>query len=214
MPPKRFANQRKRGEVMQQSKIPLIESAGGLADGEEVLFADDAIAVTSRRVVSRAARGAAVESEDVLFADDRIAVTARRLIGNFGAAKEGAFDEAELGSVGAPNRFNGGYHSRRPLAVRLLGGGLAVVVAGAFFTDALRAVHFALEPLVFLIGALAATVGLYLLLNSLFRHRPNTTIIFPLLEGGEIIASYPDWDNPRADELTRHFARAKRSLSR
>ena len=93
-------------------------------------------------------------------------------------------------------------------------GGLAVVVAGAFFTDALRAFHFALEPLVFLIGALAATVGLYLLLNSLFRHRPNTTIIFPLLEGGEIIASYPDWDNPRADELTRHFARAKRSLSR
>ena len=197
-----------------QSKIRLIEDAGGLADGEEVLFEDDAIAVTNRRVLSRAAGGAGVDAEDVLFADDRIAVTARRLIGNFGAAKEGAFDEVELSLVGAPNRFNGGYQSRRPLALRLLGGGLAVVVAGAFFTDALRAVHYTIEPLVFLIGALAATVGVYLLLNSLFRHRPNTTIIFPVLEGDEIIASYPEWDNPRADELTRHFARAKRSLSR
>ena len=197
-----------------QSKIRLIEAGGGLEDGEEVLFEDDAIAVTSRRVFSRAADGAGAEVEDALFADDRIAVTARRLIGNVGSAKEGAFDEAELGEVGAPNRFNGGYQSRRPLALRLLSGGLAVVVAGAFFKDALRAVHYTIEPLVFLIGALSATVGVYLLLNSLFRNRPNTTIIFPVLAGDEIIASYPEWDNPRADELTRHFARAKRSLSR
>ena len=197
-----------------QSKIRLIEAGGGLEDGEEVLFEDDAIAVTSRRVFSRAADGAGAEVEDALFADDRIAVTARRLVGNFGSAKEGAFDEAELGEVGAPNRFNGGYQSRRPLALRLLGGGLAVVVVSAIFSDALGAVHYTIEPLVFLIGALSATVGLYLLLNSLFRNRPNTTIIFPVLAGDEIIASYPDWDNPRADELTRHFARAKRSLSR
>ena len=197
-----------------QAKIRLIDEGGGLEAGEEVLFEDEAIAVTSRRVFSRAADGAGVEAEDVLFADDRIAVTARRVVGNFGVAKEGAFDEAELGVVGAPNRFNGGYQSRRPLAVRLLVGGLATVVAGAVFTDALRAIGYAVEPLVFLAGALTATVGLYLLLNSLFRNRPNTTVIFPLLEGGEIIASYPEWDNPQADELTRNFARAKRALGR
>ena len=198
-----------------QAKIRLIDEGGGLEAGEEVLFEDEAIAVTSRRVFSLAADGAAVDVEDALFADDRIAVTARRLIGNFGAAKEGrAFDEAELGVVGAPNRFNGGYQSRRPLAVRLLAGGLALAAVGAYFTDALRAVHYLIDPLVFLVGALSATVGLYLLLNSLFRNRPNTTVIFPILDGGEIIASYPDWDNPQADELTRHFARAKRSLGR
>ena len=197
-----------------QAKIRLIDAGGGLEAGEEVLFEDEAIAVTNRRVFSRAAAGAAVEVDDALFADDRIAVTARRLIGNFGAAKEGAFDEAELGVVGAPNRFNGGYQSRRPLAVRLLAGGLALAAVGAYFTDALRAVHYLIDPLVFLVGALSATVGLYLLLNSLFRNRPNTTVIFPILDGGEIIASYPDWDNPQADELTRHFARAKRSLGR
>ena len=154
------------------------------------------------------------DGEDVLFADDRIAVTSRRLIGNFGAAKEGAFDESELGSVGAPNKFNGGYQSRRPLAYRLLAGGVVGVAASAVFRDALMAVWTGLEPLAFLLGALAFTAGVYLLINSLFRNRPNTTVIFPVLEGDEIIASYPDWDNPQAEELTRNFARAKRGITR
>ena len=197
-----------------QSKNRLIEAKGGLEEGEEILFADDRIAVTNERVVSIPQDGAAAVEEAVLFADDRIAVTANRLVGNFGTAKEGAFDESELGSVGAPNKFNGGYQSRRGLAYRLLGVGLAVIVAGVYFQNVLRAIHYTLDPLVFLIGALAATAGIYLLINSLFRNRPNTTVIFPVLEGDEIIASYPDWDNPKAEELTRSFARAKRSLTR
>ncbi len=197
-----------------QSKNRLIEAKGGLEEGEEILFEDDRIAVTSERVVSIPQDGAAAVEEAVLFADDRIAVTANRLVGNFGTAKEGAFDESELGSVGAPNKFNGGYQSRRALAYRLLGVGLAVIVAGVYFQNVLRAIHYTLDPLVFLIGALAATAGIYLLINSLFRNRPNTTVIFPVLEGDEIIASYPDWDNPKAEELTRSFARAKRSLTR
>ena len=197
-----------------QSKNRLIEARGGLEDGEEILFADDRIAVTNKRVVSLPEGGGAPEEEAALFADDRIAVTRRRLIGNFGSAKEGAFDESELGAVGAPNKFNGGYHGRRPLAFRLLAGGAVGVAAGAVFRQALNAVWFGLEALVFLAGALAFTVGVYLLINSLFRNRPNTTVIFPVLEGDEIIASYPDWDNPRAEELTRSFARAKRSLTR
>lgn len=156
------------------------------------------------------------DGEDVLFADDRIAVTSRRLIGNFGAAKEGAFDESELGSVGAPNKFNGGYQSRRQLAVQLLICGLGVVAVGAVFTDTIRDFPYGrmIEGIVFLAGALSATAGIYLLINSLFRNRPNTTVIFPVLEGDEIIASYPDWDNPQAEELTRNFARAKRGITR
>ena len=197
-----------------QSKNRLIEAQGGLEEGEEILFADDRIAVTSERVVSLPQDGAAAVEEAVLFADDRIAVTANRLVGNFGTAKEGAFDESELGSVGAPNKFNGGYQSRRALAYRLLAGGAVGVAASAVFREALRAVWTGLEALVFLFGALAFTAGIYLLINSLFRNRPNTTVIFPVLEGDEIIASYPDWDNPRAEELTRSFARAKRSLTR
>ena len=154
------------------------------------------------------------DGEDVLFDDGQIAVTNKRLVGNFGRAKEGAFDEADLTDVGPPNKFNGGYHSRRPLAVRLLAAGVVGVAASAVFRQALIAVWFGLEPLVFLAGALAFTVGVYLLLNSLFRNRPNTTVIFSPLKGESIIASYPDWDNPQAEELTRHFARAKRGLTR
>ena len=154
------------------------------------------------------------DGEDVLFEDERIAVTSRRLIGNFGASKERPFDEADLSEVSPPNKFNGGYHSRRPLAIRLLVGGFVVLAAGAYFTDTLRAIHGVAEALVFLAGALAFTVGVYLLINSLFRHRPNTTVIFSPLKGESIAASYPDWDNPQADELMRHFARAKRGLTR
>ena len=92
-------------------------------------------------------------------------------------------------------------------------GGLAIIVA-----EVLIQMQFGLnqqiEAGLFLAGSLAAVIGLYLVLNSLFRPAPNTTIIFPVLQGDDIIVSYPEWDNPEAEELVRRFARAKRGIGR
>lgn len=149
--------------------------------------------------------------EEILYEDDRAVLTNRRLIGNFGRAKDGEFDHSELREVGPPNKFNGGHVGRRDIGIKLTVGGIVVLVALSYLQPRIGIPNL-IEVLVFLASSLAATVGIYLLVNGLFRNAPNTTVIFPVLQGEDIIASYPEWDNPEADELIRRFARIKRGI--
>ncbi len=153
------------------------------------------------------------QDEEIVLEDEQAIVTNRRLIGNFDASKEGEFDAYDITQVGVPNKFNGGQYGRRAIGVRLLIGGAAVVIAGAVLQPIIMPDQ-RIEALVFVVGAVGAMVGLYILLNDLFRPAPNTTVIFPVLDGKDIIASYPDWDNPQAEELMRSFARVKRGMTR
>jgi hypothetical protein len=153
-----------------------------------------------------------LDNEEILFDDEQIVVTTQRLIGNFETADEGDFDEAGLRDVAAPKKFNGGYHSRRSIALRLLAAGIAAVLVGAWAESNLDLADI-IDALIFVAGTVAAMVGLYMMVNSLFRRSPNTTVIFQVFGGPHVIASYPEWDNPQAEELVRQFARAKRRTS-
>lgn len=155
-----------------------------------------------------------LQDEEVFFEDEQTIITNRRLIGNFGASKDEEFNAYELTEVGTPNKFNGGQYGRRIIALRLLIGGAAVVLAGAIFRSIIIQLGYLAEPVVFVAGAVGSMVGLYMLLNDLFRPKPNTTVIFPIFDGKDIISSYPDWDNPEAEELVRNFARVKRGMRR
>ena len=152
-----------------------------------------------------------LEDEEVRFQDDQVIVTNRRIIGNLDSSPVGKFSGISLSDVGAPNKFNGGRHGRKGLGLRLMIGGLAVIAAEVYIQTQFG-LNQQLEAVLFLAGSLATVVGLYLVLNSLFRPAPNTTIIFPVLEGDDIIVSYPEWDNPDGEELVRRFARAKRGI--
>ena len=154
-----------------------------------------------------------IEDEEIVFEDEQTIITNRRLIGNFGMSKDEEFNAYDLAEVGTPNKFNGGQYGRRAIALRLLIGGAAVVLAGAILQPILQPDQ-RIEALVFVAGAVASMVGLYMLLNDLFRPKPNTTVIFPIFDGKDIISSYPDWDNPEAEELVRNFARVKRGTRR
>ena len=154
-----------------------------------------------------------LSDEEVRFQDDQIIVTNRRLIGNLDSSPIGKYSGINLTEVGPPNKFNGGRHGRKGLGLRLMIGGL-VVIGAEVFIQMQFGLNQQVEAALFLAGSLAAVIGLYLVLNSLFRPAPNTTIIFPVLEGDDIIVSYPEWDNPDAEELVRRFARAKRGIGR
>jgi len=154
-----------------------------------------------------------VEDEEIVFEDEQTIITNRRLIGNFGMSKDEEFNAYDLAEVGTPNKFNGGQYGKRTIALRLLIGGAAVVIAGAILQPILQP-DDRIEALVFVLGAVGSMVGLYMLLNDLFRPKPNTTVIFPIFDGKDIISSYPDWDNPEAEELVRNFARIKRGTRR
>ena len=153
-----------------------------------------------------------LDNEEILFEDEQIVVTTQRLIGNFETAEEGDFDEAGLRDVAAPNKFNGGYHSRRWIALRLLAAGIVAVLVGVWVESNLDLGDI-VDALIFVAGTVAAMVGLYMLVNSLFRRAPNTTVIFQVFGGPHVVASYPEWDNPQAEELVGQFARAKRRSS-
>lgn len=181
-----------------------------------------------------------LRGEEIVLEQDRIVLTNMRLIGNFDSAGEEGPDAPELREVGAPNKFNGGRVSRRQLAYALMFGGLAIlalqVLLFSRFTEFIGVEQqitivevdgereiisnaaydwwSRIDAVIFLLGSASAMVGLYLLLNGLFRPSPNTTVIFPVLEGRDIIASYPEWDNPQAEELVRAFARTKRGIGR
>ncbi|MXY21242.1 MAG: hypothetical protein F4Y49_07890 [Dehalococcoidia bacterium] len=154
-----------------------------------------------------------IEDEEIVFEDEQTIITNRRLIGNFGMSKDEEFNAYDLAEVGTPNKFNGGQYGKRTIALRLLIGGAAVVIAGAILQPILQP-DDRIEALVFVLGAVGSMVGLYMLLNDLFRPKPNTTVIFPIFDGKDIISSYPDWDNPEAEELVRNFARIKRGTRR
>ena len=155
-----------------------------------------------------------LQDEEIVLEDEQAVITNKRLIGNFGDASEGEFDAYELAEVGAPNKFNGGQYGRRAIGVRLLVVGAAIVAAGAVFRSIIIQIGYLAEPIVFVVGSVGSMVGLYMLLNDLFRPPPNTTIIFPVFDGKDVIASYPDWDNPQAEEMVRSFARVKRGMRR
>ena len=153
-----------------------------------------------------------IADEEILFEDEQVVVTTQRLIGNFETADEGDFDEAGLRDVAAPKKFNGGYHSKRWIALRLLAAGIVVVLVGAWVESNIDLADL-VDALIFVAGTVAAMVGLYMMVNSLFRRAPNTTVIFQVYGGPHVIASYPEWDNPQAEELVSQFARAKRRTS-
>ena len=155
-----------------------------------------------------------LQDEEIVLEDEQAIITNKRLIGNFGEAGEGEFDVYELAEVGAPNKFNGGQYGRRAIGVRLLIGGAAIVAAGAVFRSIIIQLGYLAEPIIFVVGAVGSMVGLYMLLNDLFRPPPNTTVIFPVFNGKDIIVSYPDWDNPQGEEMVRSFARVKRGMTR
>ncbi len=155
-----------------------------------------------------------LQDEEIVLEDEQAVITSKRMIGNFGDASEGGFDAYELAEVGAPNKFNGGQYGRRAIGVRLLIGGAAVVAVGVVFRSIIIQLGYIAEPLIFVVGAVGSMVGLYMLLNDLFRPPPNTTVIFPVFDGKDIIVSYPDWDNPQAEEMVRSFARVKRGMRR
>ena len=55
-------------------------------------------------------------------------------------------------------------------------------------------------------------LGLYLVLRSLVRVQPHTTVFFRISNGEDVPVSFPGRENPQADELIRRYSRARSGL--
>ncbi len=144
--------------------------------------------------------------EKVLFDKGPAILTDQRLVAEALGA-EGPV-ETLLGDLASFRQVNGGQESRSRQGSQAIGGGAALLVIGTLARGASELI----EAILFVIGALALLLGIYFMLSSTLRVRPHTLIQFQTILTEDVIVSFPGWDNPDAEELTRAFVRAKRAL--
>ena len=144
--------------------------------------------------------------ERVLFDEGPAILTNHRLVAEVLGA-DGPV-ETPLRDLVSSRQVNGGQESRVRQGSQAIGGGVALLVIATLARGASELI----ETILFLIGALALLFGSYLVLSSVIRVKPQTVVHFQTSALEDVIVSFPGWDNPDAEELTRVFVRAKRAL--
>ena len=144
--------------------------------------------------------------EKVLFDKGPAILTNQRLVSEALGADEPV--ETPLGDLASFRQVNGGQESRVRQGSQAIGGGVALLIIGSLAAGAPELI----EAILFVIGALAFLFGTYFVLSSAIRVKPHTVVHFQTSAFKDVILSFPGWDNPDAEELTRVFARAKRAL--
>ncbi len=144
--------------------------------------------------------------EKVLFDKGPAVLTDQRLVAEAMDA-EGPV-ETTLADLASFRQVNGGVESRTREGSQAIGIGVALLVIGALA----RGASELLEAILFIIGALALLIGVYFVLSSAIRVKPHTLVLFQTILSEDVIVTFPGWDNPDAQELTRAFVRAKRAL--
>ena len=145
------------------------------------------------------------DNEEVAFESDPAVITNQRLLANW-RGKDGGRpkDRVALRDITGFEKIVGGQESRMDKGFTLGAGGAALIL----FDLVIPGLPGAVETVIFLSGIPAALFGVHLVLQSLVRLKPHTTLLFEA--GAKIIAvSFPGLENPDADEFARQFNRAK-----
>ena len=116
--------------------------------------------------------------------------------------------ETPLGDLASFRQVNGGQLSRIRDGSQAIGFGVVVLIIGMLARGAAELI----EAILFIIGALPLLLGIYFVLSSALRVKPHTLVLFQTMISDDVVVSFPGWDNPDAEELTRAFVRAKRAF--
>lgn len=148
--------------------------------------------------------------EEIVFESDGAVLTNLRLITNWAARKKRANVPSEvlLRDVSGFQKIEGGQESRLHVGLPALLGGLVLNLFSLLVPQQVSWI----ENVLFLFGALAFIIGLYLTLTSLVRVKPHTTILFLVPGAVDVPVYFPGRENPKADQFTRSFVRTKRGL--
>ena len=155
--------------------------------------------------------------EQIVFEGGSGVLTNRRLLVHVKAKPNDGPDRiVDLSDIVKHEKRNGGEESRMRQGLRFLAGGAVITAVGALGSGLLRelgGIFETVELLLFVVGMVGLLLGLYLVLKSLIRVPPNTTVFFRLTNGDDVPVTFPDRDNRQADELIRLYLRAKSGLS-
>ena len=144
--------------------------------------------------------------EKVLFDKGPAVLTDQRLVTETVGADRPV--ETPLEDLASFRQVNGGLESRAREGSQAIGVGLVLLVIGTLARGASELI----EAILFVIGALAFLLGIYFVSSSAIRVKPHTLLLFQTILSEDVVVTFPGWDNPDAEELTRVFVRAKRAL--
>ena len=154
--------------------------------------------------------------EEIVFEGGGGILTNRRLLARVRARPSDEPDRVvDLSDIVKHEKRNGGEESRMRQGLKFLAGGAvvtAVGIVGSEFLRELGGIFETVELLLFVVGMVGLLLGLYLVLKSLIRVQPNTTVFFRLTNGDDVPVTFPERDNPQADELIRRYLRVKSGL--
>ena len=143
-------------------------------------------------------------NEIILFESPSAVITNQRLLANWkGHGNSKPKNKILLEDISGYERVVGGEDSSANKGLNILATGvIGILVALIPFLP-----NF-LETLIFLFSMIATIFGIHLIVQSLIRLKPHTTLLFEV--GAKLIpVSFPGHENPAADEFIREFNKAK-----
>ena len=148
--------------------------------------------------------------EEVVFESERAVLTNQRLLANLDRKNiEQVTDDVPLKNVLDFEKSNGGRESRTKAGLKVLGGGLLVMLIQVVLTATLPVL---LETLLFISSATGIVIGIYFLLDSVLRVKPFTTVKFKVMDSRDVHIYFEGMYSTEADELTRLYVRTRRDM--
>ena len=168
------------------------------------------VQVSGERIMSLDSGIELLEGEEIVFEGGTGVLTNQRLFAYRKPGFEvGAENVALLSDITEFKKVSGGQDSRVRQGLTLGGVGLLFTVLELSIGSNLPEL---LDILLFMVGALGIVLGAYLVLRSVLRIHPHTTVFFRIQNGDDVPVSFPGRDNPEAENLIRLYSRAKRGL--
>ena len=155
------------------------------------------------------------EGEEVLFELDHVVLTSLRLMADWSSGR--AKSVVALKDIDGVRRLEGGQESRLGSGIKILGVG-AVLMATQLFVERFVITAIAnsalniLNVIFFVIAAVGLGVGLHVIITSLVRVKPHTSLLFVRFKHKDILVSFSGHQNENAEKLRAAFNRQQRAI--
>ena len=156
-----------------------------------------------------------LEGEHIVFERAHVVLTNMRLMASW--SERIARDIVMVKDIDGVRRIDGGQDSRLSAGLKVLGIGIALaainvpidkfVISPLDLGRAVDIVNF----LLFVAWVISVAVGAYLILTSLIRVKPHTSLLFIRFKHKDVRVSFPGRNNPDADKLRAVFNRQQRA---
>jgi hypothetical protein len=155
------------------------------------------------------------EGEEVLFERDHVVLTNLRLMADWSSGR--AKSVVAVKDIDGVRHLDGGQDSRLGSGIKILGVGAVLMatqllVERFVITASANAALNLLNVIFFVIAAVGLGVGLHVVITSLVRVKPHTSLLFVRFKNKDILVSFPGKQNEDAEKLRAAFNRQQRML--